>query len=109
MSNNYLKFDPSLDIPEGLEGATVIEVDEEASPVAPALDDDSLYIYDDGEDDGPSDDTPDPDEGLDTPTEMVILGQTIRTAPGGNQVVDVVIEVDEVPGATDYELRVTKA
>lgn len=37
-----------------------------------------------------------------------ILNQTVHISPDGTSVVDVVIDVDDVPGATDYDIRVTK-
>lgn len=45
---------------------------------------------------------------LDTPTNIAILSQTVRTGTDGRSVVDVVIQVDEVFGAVKYEVRVTK-
>lgn len=42
---------------------------------------------------------------LDTPTDISIKSQTLRFAPDGSIVVDVVVSVGEVKGATNYELR----
>lgn len=42
---------------------------------------------------------------LDTPTEISIKSQTFRFAPDGSLVVDVVVSIGEVKGATNYELR----
>ncbi len=42
---------------------------------------------------------------LDPPTEISIKSQTFRFAPDGSMVVDVVVSVGEVKGATNYELR----
>lgn len=48
------------------------------------------------------------DEGLETPSEFTIISQTIRRGDGNHQFVDVVFEVDDVDGATKYEIKVTK-
>lgn len=42
---------------------------------------------------------------LDTPTDISIKSQTLRFAPDGTLVVDVVVSIGEVKGATNYELR----
>jgi hypothetical protein len=46
---------------------------------------------------------------LPTPQGFVVVLQTVRFAPDGRAVVDVVVEVEDVPGITNYELRVNKA
>lgn len=46
---------------------------------------------------------------LPTPTEISIKSQTFRFAPDGSVVVDVVVTVGEVKGATRYELRTALA
>lgn len=43
-----------------------------------------------------------------TPQILGIVSQTIRVNSTGNEVVDVVFEVDEVYGSTNYEFRVVK-
>jgi hypothetical protein len=45
---------------------------------------------------------------LDFPDTFTILSQTIRTQPNGMQVIDVVIEVESVAGALNYEVRAVK-
>lgn len=50
-------------------------------------------------------------EGDDAPMavdNLTIISQTLRRAQDGTQVVDIVAEVDDVPGATKYEFRITK-
>ena len=60
------------------------------------------YIeYDDGYDDQD-------DLALDTPEDFQIISQTLRRGPGGQQVVDIVIQVEDIAGATNYEIQVTK-
>lgn len=43
--------------------------------------------------------------GLDVPDNVTIISQTLRRSPGGVQVIDVVIDVEDVPGALHYEIR----
>lgn len=43
-----------------------------------------------------------------TPEIVGIVSQQVRRAPDGTNVIDVVIEVSDVVGATNYEFRVTK-
>jgi hypothetical protein len=61
-------------------------------------DEDSYYEVDDDEM------VPD----IDTPSTFTVISQTIRTLPSGMQVVDVVAEVEDIPGALNYEFRVVK-
>lgn len=43
-----------------------------------------------------------------TPTGIAIVGaQFVRTGIDGTQVVDVLIQIDDVPGATGYDVRLT--
>lgn len=46
---------------------------------------------------------------LPTPQTLTIVSQTIRIAPDGSSLVDVVIEVEDIPGVSNYDVRVTKA
>lgn len=41
------------------------------------------------------------------PEGLRIISQTIRETNRGQEVVDVVLAVDDIPGVNDYELRVT--
>lgn len=45
---------------------------------------------------------------LQPPTTWKLISQTVRQGPDGKAVVDVVFEVNDVIGATNYEVRVTK-
>lgn len=55
---------------------------------------------------------PQPDSGgqvyVPTPEIIGIVSQQVRRAPSGENVIDVVVEVSDVVGATKYEFRVTK-
>lgn len=46
--------------------------------------------------------------GLATPEVLRIISQDVRKNKAGQQVVDVIFEVQDIPGATKYEFRVTK-
>jgi hypothetical protein len=100
-------FDPNLDIPIGLKNARISTrpdvVEELPEPDADIdIQEDTLY-----DDDSQLDEDESSDE-LDVPGTFVIISQTVRTAPDGSQVVDVVIDVEEVEGAEKYEVRITK-
>lgn len=91
-------IDPMFYIPEGVDE---LEYSEEIpSDLIVTQDDDGNFVF-----------TPiNPTQttyGLATPNIIGIVEQTIRTTKSGAQVVDVVIEVDEIPGAS-YEVRVNK-
>ena len=45
---------------------------------------------------------------LQVPDTVTIVSQTIRMSPDGRQLVDVVIEILDVPEATVYDVRTTK-
>jgi hypothetical protein len=44
----------------------------------------------------------------DTPNTITVIDQIIRTGTNGMQVVDLILDVEEVPGAIDYQFRVVK-
>jgi hypothetical protein len=56
----------------------------------------------------PIDDDGEGAEVLPTPQWMNIIDQQVRIAPDGKAVVDVVIELEDVTGATEYDIRMTK-
>jgi hypothetical protein len=62
------------------------------------IEDDS-YVVDDDDDE--------PDE-IDVPNMLTVVDQIIRTQPSGMQVVDLIVEVEDVAGAANYEFRVVK-
>ena len=105
-------IDPLFGIPEGAEDQFVYSEDEyfyDDETYGDLLTEESLleieyedYIeYDDGYDDQD-------DLALDTPEDFQIISQTLRRGPGGQQVVDIVIQVEDIAGATNYEIQVTK-
>lgn len=96
--------DPSFYIPDGVtefvheEYSTVVTTPEEDSDEF--LTDDSALMEETLED------TIDEDEIIPVP-EIIGVSQILRTSPGGQQVVDVTVEVEDIPGYTKYELRIT--
>lgn len=56
----------------------------------------------------PTDDDGEGAEVLPTPQWMNIIDQQVRISPDGRAVVDVVIELEDVTGATEYDVRITK-
>lgn len=99
------EFDPRLPIPLGLKNVIIKELPDDEVP--PDLF--NSEEWDEGLDDEDSEiDDDQIDEELDVPGSFEIISQTIRTAPDGTQVVDVVVDVEEVEGAVNYEVRITK-
>jgi hypothetical protein len=102
----WTDFDPNLQIPSDLKNAKIgvkpdvvsdiPDPDANIDPQSESLDDNSSMLVED-----------EPANALDTPSSYTIISQTVRTDPQGNQVVDVVIDVEEVPGAVDYQVRVS--
>lgn len=74
--------------------------------------DDVIISDDDLANPGPEVPTDDDGEGaelLPTPQWMNIIDQQVRIAPDGRAVVDVVIELEDITGATEYDVRMTKS
>lgn len=84
-------FDPRHELPPVI-GA---KYDEDIMPVPPVDDSPPIVIID-------------PVTGrLLPPGKITIVEQIIRQGTGGKEVVDIVIEVEDMPGATEYEVRVS--
>lgn len=49
----------------------------------------------------------DPDH-LETTQTFLVVNETVRVLPDGSSVVDLIVELDDIPGITNYEARVTK-
>lgn len=47
-----------------------------------------------------------PAGGLRPPGSITVIESRVRQGPGGKDVVDLIIEVEDMPGATEYEVRV---
>lgn len=109
--------DPHFFVPDNIIGVRMADEDETLSndPNDESLDTQVDDIYDenasgDSLDDGASysDDVTDDPQALNTPTGLIIVSQTPRIGSDGRTVVDVVFDVSDVAGATDYEIRVTR-
>lgn len=103
-------IDPLFSIPIGAEEEfthtrdledDIFEVDEE---IEPTDSDEEFYLSVEDELDFEGDHQ----TMLATPTINAIISQVVRRAPGGQQVIDVVIEVEDVAGTKEYEIKVTK-
>lgn len=98
----HREIDPNFYIPDGLKNTTTTFTDDDGDN---PWDDDNYDLQND------VDDLTDDDiitDRLPAPTSIQVLSQTIRTSSDGTQVVDVEIEVEDVPGAFNYEIRLTK-
>lgn len=96
-SSDRVILDPIFSIPDGAEDT--FEYNKELDDVEFSEGDVFDYIEEDDEEE---------EYGLATPTEFSIVEQKIRRAPGGQQVVDIVLEIEDIDGATNYEVQVTK-
>lgn len=100
-------FDPNLEPPVELKNVVVKPTSPDGVDAPPGEEFDAQTETIDDEDSELEEDYS--FEVLEPPSEFVILSQTVRTAPDGTQVVDVVIEIEDMPGAVDYQPRITKA
>lgn len=98
------EIDLNFAIPEGLKYTTVREPVEDES----STDDDIDVQIESYEDESSELDEEEVSGDIETPENIEIVSQTVRTAPDGRQVIDVVIEVTDVVGAINYDVRVTK-
>jgi hypothetical protein len=67
-----------------------------------------LASYDVGDSEEVGEGSAAPPTGLYAPNYMNIVSQTAFISPEGNYLVDVVIDVEDIPGAEEYEVRLTK-
>ncbi len=94
--------DPMFYVPPGVEFKTKKEVPGGTEPEDP----DNLDAFTGAPGDiGGAD--PGPGGALATPTTFTVVEQIVRITTNGQAVVDLVVEVGDVPGATNYEFRVT--
>jgi hypothetical protein len=104
--------DPRLFVPDGVIDvqAKSTEIDPDNPVDVPELDvvDETTgegVIYDSFDDAGR--DSTDNDT-LPAPQSIEVVQQDVKFGPDGSVLVDVIIAVEEAPGITDYEVRVTK-
>lgn len=106
--SNKVKLDPIFPVPVGAEDIFVYNRDN-ADPMDPGSDSitvDDLSIIDDLAFDNSVTDAD--ASALGVPDSFSIVSETIRRASGGVVVVDVVVGIDDVPGATDYDVQIVK-
>lgn len=97
------EIDQNFAVPEGLKYTTVrVPVEDESS------DDDIDIQIGSHLDDSSELDEEEISGDIETPENIDIISQDVRTAPDGRQVIDVVIEVTDVVGAINYDVRITK-
>lgn len=97
-------FDPSIPIPEGIKNTRVKEKDFDDGELMDNAEDIDIQEDSASDDDSMLDEDSIDDE-LEVPGGFTIVGQTTRTLPDGTQLVDIVIDVEEVEGAENYQVR----
>jgi hypothetical protein len=102
-------IDPRFDIPEGLDSFVYEETvnpDEQSTAQDPDSDVIEIYTGEPSVEESDSDDFT--HDAPPVPQEFSIVSQTIHMSPDGRQLVDVVIEVEDIPNVTQIDFRVTK-
>ncbi len=99
-------IDPRFDIPEGLESFVYDEPTEAQIAALESEDSDVVTVYT-GE---PVDDDFEDVNHVapPTPETFTIVSQKIKMSPDGRQLVDVEIEVEDIPNVIQIDVRVTK-
>jgi hypothetical protein len=111
--SDKILVDPLFQVPPGAEDQFVFSREDADSDIVEDIEEVEE------EDFGGSDDdiqTLDFDDGFDdqngvtleTPTAFAVIAQAIRRAPGGQQVIDVIIQTEDIVNANNYEIQVTK-
>lgn len=102
-------IDPRFDIPEGLtefvypdasvpaDGSTLVGADSDVVNIFTGEPNADELLSDDYTHDAPA-----------IPQQFAILSQIIHMSPDGRQLVDVEIEVEDIPGVIQIDFRVTK-
>ena len=102
MAERTQDVEPIFDLPPGLSELKYTVADEFGEREEEIVPNDEIIEgdvwMDESEDNG---DLPD------TPEFITIVDQVVRTLPGGGQVVDVTIELPDLPGGDRYDIRVT--
>lgn len=109
---------PTFFVPSDVVDVRVQDISDPSEEDGVTYDDviDAVDVIDGSTDDSGISDTPnvstdDDGEGVEvlpTPQWMSIVSQQVRISPDGKAVVDVVIELEDVTGATEYDVRITK-
>jgi len=112
-STDEIVLDPQFFLPPGIVGTRVLTPDEIAQRAGSYVEEEVEATFDyqddvEGEEFFDPGFTIDNPALLDAPSSVTIVSQTVRETAGGQSVVDVVIEVNDVPGVTEYQIRETK-
>lgn len=99
------ELDPMFFIPEGAHELVYDDEEMDFSNETSEEETESVEYFEDGDWDSTTEDI-DFDTQVPTPAILGVLSQTIRRLPNGQQVVDVVVEVEDV--APNYDIKVTK-
>jgi len=102
-------IDPRFDVPEGLSSfvhETSTNPDEIKTSSVSDTDVVEIYTGEPSVEETQTDDYT--HDAPPTPQEFSILSQTIHMSPDGRQLVDVEIEVEDIPGIAQIDVRVTK-
>lgn len=102
-------LDPNFFLPPGVVDARYINDEDTAGLYdnndPTGTDSDTTEVVDDSTTDTPIVETPNT---IQPPANITIVSQTVRAVADGRYVVDVVIDVEDVPGISTYETRLTK-
>lgn len=109
-------LDPMFHIPEGLNEFTYINPDDYLiDTVSDEESSSDPYAYEVTDDVDAEDDSFIVEDDIDyyerpaSIDELTVVQQIIRTQPDGSQVVDVIVEVEDIPGVSVYDFRVVPA
>lgn len=104
MSDIFIDFDPSIELPIGLKNVRVVENVDPAQEEADAdfdFQNSVLHDFDEIGDSAPEG----PENGVKPPFSIFLMSQTVRTVSGGGSVVDLELAVSTVEGAVSYDIR----
>lgn len=104
VKNTVIEVNPMFFVPEGADDIVVNPSSRFADTTEGDFDAEELY--------GSSEMSDEYDSALgdapETPDIIRVVSQEVRTNKSGNQVIDLIIEVEDVLGAVKYDYRVTK-
>jgi len=108
-----VEIDPNFFIPPNVVDMRYIDLESQDS--ATDRDDDGEIVNVDYEDssysglDGDSDDSGPSSSVISPPDDITVISQTVRVTQDGKFVVDVVLDVETIPGVVNYNVKVNKA
>lgn len=104
---NEIILEPNFQMPPDLANARYKEVEEADESYDPDLSeevDEESDVFSGADDDESYDESSE----IYPPDWMIVESRTVRTLPGGGQVVDVVIELPDLDDGDRYEVKVSK-